>query len=96
MKKTLIAIAAAAALMGMACQDNELKREGATGDNFGDARPDNGREGYFENDGIDDNKESNDEGIGGSGKNEDLDNNDPIDVNVDRQENKVDIETERD
>lgn len=93
MKKTLIAIAAVAALMGAGCKDNDLKRDRA-GDNFGDAKPDNGHEGFFENDGINDNTEKND-GIGGSG---DLDNNDPIDIKADEKNGKVkvDVETEKD
>lgn len=92
MRKAFIALAAVAALMATACKDNELKQD--RGDRLGDARPDNGKEGFFENDGVDDNKEADDQGLGGSGRG-DVDNNDPIDVNVDKDRGKIDVETEK-
>jgi hypothetical protein len=91
MKKALLTIMAATALVGIGCKDRDVDVRTDRNHKLGDARPDNGHEGFFENDGINDNLEKKDhKGVGGSG---DVDNNDPIDVH--REDGKVKIETEK-
>ena len=101
MKKAIIATLAAVTVFGAAACKDRTEREvevKTTEENrrFGDARPDNGHEGYFENDGIDDNTE----GTGGSGhvefKRDGRDNDVDVDAKVDHDRNRTDVDVEAD